>query len=1037
MANLANRPRVVCLCAAGLLVAAAAARIAGAPVVDGPPVPPGGFAQAAQSTAATAKQVEFFEAKIRPVLVDSCFDCHTADEKGGLRLDSRDALLKGGDSGPAIVPGNPDASLLMKAVRHVQGVSKMPRTAPKLSDLQIGALAEWITMGAPWPAAQIAPAAPSAPSAPSAPLASARPIDPQLKAFWSFAPIRKVAVPQPANASWAKSDIDKFVLARLEREGMAPVGTADKRTLIRRATLDLTGLPSTIAEIEAFEKDDSPDAFGKVVDRLLASPRYGEHWGRLWLDVARYGEDDPRSLAPTGLGYAPYPNAYLYRDWVIKAFNDDLPYDQFVKAQIAADQLDEGARARHLPALGFLGLGPWYYDNGSVEITRADERHDRVDVVSRGFLGLTVACARCHDHKYDPIAARDYFALSGVFLNTQYTEYPLAPKSVVDEYTTAEKKIKDKEKLLGEYLNTESNQLAGTLALQAAKYMRAAWKVQGEPKEDVAIVAAREKLDYELFDRWVKFLAKPPKYYPYLTKWQAMVKAGGTDEEAKTLADEFQAVLLDVMFEARELKEENDIIRAKALPGTKKKEPANLPHEFVTNDDFCPGCALELKSQTPERSSLQQDVFNTDIFDLFGAAPGQPVKPGLLAFRGFALERWLGSDRRQYLESLRTDIEAMKKALPEKFPYVHGVKDVEKPVEQKLHIRGNPMREGEVVPRRFLPVLSADTPKSLTRGSGRLDLAESILEQPIASRVIVNRVWKWHFGTGIVDTPSNFGKLGEMPTNPDLLEYLAQSFIDSKYSIKALHRQIMLSQVYQLGSADSAVNMAKDAGNRFYWRANRRRLTAEQIRDSVLSVAGTLDEKMGGPSVALTATGTRRTVYGKVSRYKTDQFLQLFDFPAPTISTEQRFSTNVPLQRLFFMNSDFMQQQAEQLAQKLQEEPDNRSRVIKAYRAVFGREPKPEELTAGIDYLVNEPLRAYEERKAADEAKKKEIEADPSKAPKPKPKPMADAMPMEGMMAGVMPGGPGVEASKKVLPVTPLGRYLKILLSSSEFVFID
>lgn len=1019
MPNFLNRPRVVFLCAATLLAGVTVARVAGAPV---------------QAPKASSQQVEFFEAKVRPLLVNSCYDCHADDEKGGLRLDSRDALLKGGESGPAIVIGDPDGSLLMKAVRHAQGISKMPRSAPKLSDTEIAALGEWITMGAPWPAV----ATPASMVAPAAGPAGERPIDPKFKAFWSFQPIRTPAIPQPANSSWAKTDIDRFVLARLEGEGMAPVGTADKRTLIRRATLDLTGLPATVEEIEAFEKDTADDAFAKVVDRLLASPRYGEHWGRLWLDVARYGEDDPRSLDPMGRGYAPYPNAYLYRDWVIKAFNDDLPYDQFVRAQIAADQLEERARVRHLPALGLLGLGPWYYDNGAVEITRADERHDRVDVVTRGFLGLTVACARCHDHKYDPIAAKDYFALSGVFLNTQYNEYPLAPASVVDEYKSAEKKIKDKEKLLAEYMETEGRQLAGTLALQAAKYMRAAWKVQGEPKEDVAIVASRDKLDYELFDRWVKFLAKPPKYYPYLTKWQAMVKAGGSDEEAKTLADEFQAVLLDVMFEAREIKEENDIIRAKALPGTKKKEPANLPHEFVTNDDFCPGCGLELKSQTPDRGNLWQDVFQVDIFDAFGAAPGQPVKPGLLAFRGWTLERWLGGDRRQYLEEMRKDIEALRKALPAKFAYVHGVKDTEKPVEQKVHIRGNPMREGDVVPRRFLPVLSAGDPVPLTRGSGRLDLAEAIVQQPIAMRVIVNRVWKWHFGTGIVDTPSNFGKLGELPTNPDLLEYLAQSFIDGGYSIKTLHRQIMLSRVYQLAAADSAVNVAKDAGNRYYWRANRRRLTAEQIRDSVLAVSGTLDEKMGGPSFALTATGTRRTVYGKVSRYRTDQFLQLFDFPAATISAEQRFATNVPLQRLFFMNSDFMQQQAERLAQKLQEEPDTRARVTKAYRMVLGRDPVPAELTAGVEYLVNEPLRAYEERRAADEAKKKEIEADPKKAPKPKPKPMpGPGMEMDGMMAGVVPPPPGAEPPKKPLPVTPLGRYVKILLSSSEFIFID
>jgi cytochrome c553 len=1021
MRKATNHPCAALFGAAGFLVAITIVRLG----------------SAAQTPPPTSQQIEFFEGKIRPLLVNSCFDCHTADEKGGLRLDSRDAMLKGGESGPAIVPGDPDASLLIRAVRHTQGIPKMPRSADKLSEIEIAALAEWIRMGAPWTVA--APAAPGATGAPPAMMAAAvdRPIDPSLKAFWSFGPIHKPAVPQPGNASWAKTDIDRFVLARLEREGLTPVGTADRRTLIRRATLDLTGLPATIDEVEAFEKDSSPDAFVKVVDRLLASPRYGERWGRLWLDVARYGEDDPRSLDPMGRGYAPYPNAYLYRDWVIKAFNDDLPYDQFVKAQIAADHFDEKIRVHHLPALGFLGLGPWYYDNGAVEITRADERHDRIDVVTRGFLGLTVACARCHDHKYDPIAQKDYYALSGVFLNTSYTEYPLAPKAVVDEYKKAEKKVKDKEKLLADFNETESRQLAETLAMQASKYMQSSWKVLGEPKEDLWRVASRDKLDYELFDRWVKFLSKPPKYYPYLSKWQAMIKEGGSEEEAKKLADEFQDVLLDVMFEARELKEENDIIKAKANPGTKPKERSNLPNEFVTNDDFCPGCNLELKKQTPERSYLWQHVFLRDIFDEFGGAPGaEGAGPGLLVFRGFALQRWLGGDRRDYLETLRKDIDAARKALPEKYPYAHGVQDIDKPVEQKIHVRGNPMREGSVVQRRFLPVLcDDDEPAPLTHGSGRLDLAEAIVREPIAMRVIVNRIWKWHFGTGIVDTPSNFGKLGERPTNPELLEYLAQSFVDGGYSIKALHRQIMLSSVYQLGSADSAVNAAKDSGNRFYWRANRRRMSAEQIRDSVLAVSGALEEKLGGASIPLTPTATRRTVYGKVSRYKLDQFLQLFDFPAATISAEQRFTTNVPLQRLFFMNSDFMQQQAEKIARKLQEEPDNKARITKAYRLVFGRDPSSAELTAGLEYLAAEPLRAYEERKTAEEAKKKEEAADPKKKPKPPSK--DEGEPMEGMMAGVVPPAGGSEASKKALPVTPLGRYLKVLLSSSEFVFVD
>ena len=321
---------------------------------------------------------------------------------------------------------------------------------------------------------------------------------------------------------------------------MTPVAAADKRTLIRRATLDLTGLPPTVEEVEAFEKDTSADAFAKVIDRLLDSPRMARPGGgsgstlhgtlkTIRAALIRWVAGSPRIRTPISI-----------ETGSSRRSTTTCPYDQFVKAQLAADQFDEKTRVGNLAALGFLGLGPWYYDNGAVEITRADERNDRVDVVSRGFLGLTVACARCHDHKYDPISARDYYALSGVFLNSSYTEYPLAPKSVVDEYKALEKKIKDKQKLLNEFTEVESRQLAETLALQAAKYMRAAWKVQGEPKEDVARVAAKEKLDYELFDRWVKFLAKPPNFYPFLSKWQDMVKAGGSDEEAKTLADDFQ-----------------------------------------------------------------------------------------------------------------------------------------------------------------------------------------------------------------------------------------------------------------------------------------------------------------------------------------------------------------------------------------------------------------------------------------------------------------------------------------------------------------
>ena len=997
-----------------------------------------------QTTApAPAQDIEFFESKVRPVLDEACFECHAEDERGGLRLDSREAMLKGGDSGPSIVPGDPDASLLIQVVRHVDGQPKMPRRKDKLPQAQIDALAQWVRSGAPWPASKAPSTRTAAPAA-----SGGSGIRPEHRAFWSFQPLASHEVPAVRDTSWPKTGIDRFVLARLEQDGLSPVKAADRRTLLRRATLDLTGLPPTPEEVQAFEDDASPDAFDKVLDRLLASPRYGETWGRMWLDVARYAEDDYRSPDPKGRGFNPYPNAYLYRDWVIKAFNDDLPYDLFVKAQLAADLLDESMRVRLLPALGFLGLGPWYYDNGAVEITRADERHDRVDVVTRGFLGLTVACARCHDHKYDPIPTKDYYALAGVFLNTAYTEYPQAPKAIVEAYTAHEKKVERKEKLLGEYLRNEGRQLSETLAFQASKYMQAAWKVTGEPKEDMARVADEQKLDYELFDRWTKFLAKPPTFYPFLKPWQDMIAAGGSKEQAKTLGDAFQDLLLDVMFARKDVEEENDIIVAKSLPGTKKKEPAKLPSDFVTNDDFCPNCGLELKSLPLEKQNLWTDVFRRDLgggFDPF--QDPERVKPGLLAFRGWGLERQLSGDRRQLIEDLRADLEATRKALPAKFAAVHGVRDLEKPENLKVSLRGSPYKLGDEVPRRFLAVLTDGEPAPFTNGSGRLELAEALLRQPLAGRVIVNRIWKGHFGTGLVDTPSNFGETGERPTNPALLDYLARVFLDRGMSIKAMHREIMKSAVYQLSSDYSAANFEKDSGNRLYWRANRTRMTAEQIRDSMLFVSGSLDETMGGPSTPLTPFFDRRTVYGKVSRYKLDEYLQLFDFPSPSQSAEKRFTTTVPLQRLFFMNSEFVQQQGERLAKRTAPEGDTTARIQKAYRLVYGRAATDAEVQAGVEFLTTEPLKQHEERKAGAAEKEKEktaatmTKAATASTTAAKPTPAsapAEPAGANGMMMGVVPGaGAGAEQEKALLPVTPWGRYLKILLSSNEFLFVS
>ena len=979
--------------------------------------------------------VEFFETRVRPVLADNCYGCHTNTAMGGLRLDSADALWKGGKRGPSIVAGDPAKSVLIQAVQHSDPNLKMPM-GNKLKPQQIADLSEWVKAGAKWPAVAAAVAVPKD---------GKYRILPELRKFWSYQPLTDPTVPNIKDQKWSKTSIDKFVLAKLEAEGLKPVKPASKRDLIRRAALDLTGLPPSFEEIDAFEKDASPDAFAKVADRLLASPHYGERWGRYWLDVARYGEDDYRSLDPMRRGYNPYPNAHLYRDWVIQAMNDDLPYDQFVKAQLAGDLLDPKIRHKMLPATGFLGLGPWYYDNGSTEVTRADERHDRVDVVTRGFLGLTVACARCHDHKYDPFPASDYYALAGVFGNTIYEEYPLVPKSAIDEYRKIEEQIDSKEKLLGEMRQNFSSQLSQSLVLQTSNYLLGVHEVVALKKELGTVVEAR-RLDFEILDRWIHLMARPTTRYKNKEAWQALMKQpkGGSPAEVKTLAEKFQEELVAVMLAHKEIEDENKVITAKALEGTKPKRRENKPSAFVTNDDFCPGCALQLKSLPEDQNSFWTEIFQrelseSDDLNAMFADGKFDIKPGVLSFRGWSLESRIGSESQAQIAAMRKDIESAKKKIEPYYPYAHGVKDAAKPVNLQLNHRGDPFQLGPEVPRGFLSVLSPEVgAKPFENGSGRLELAEAILKQPLTLRVIVNRIWKGHFGTGIVDSPSNFGMTGERPSHPELLEHLASSFQRNGLSIKKLHREIMLSSVYRMSTTNDEVAAAKDSGNRLYWRANRKRLDAEQLRDAVLLVSSNLDPAIGGASEELTPTMRRRTVYGKVSRYKLDQYLQTFDFPSPNISAEKRFTTTVPLQRLFLMNSDFMQLESEKLAARVATETNNRERIRKLYHLTYGRDPIEIEIIAGLDYIKAEPLREYDERKKRESEKKEDADA-PDSAMAMKPPPgdgLGAGFEGFGMMGGVRRGGPAAPPPVKYEP-TVWGRYAKVLLSSSEFLFVN
>src|SRR3984957_14977734 len=897
------------------------------------------FAQApAPAASASALGPDFFENKVRPIFAENCYDCHTAAEMGGLRVDSRERLLQGGKSGPAVMPGDPDKSLLIQAVRQ-SGDLKMPKGG-KLKPAEVQALADWVKAGAPWPATKVT----------AAPITPNKVITPEQRAFWSFQPLKDEAIPSVKEKSWAKTNIDHFVLAKLEAKGVKPVAAADRRALIRRVTLDLTGLPPTPEEVDAFVADKSSNAYEKVVDRLLASPRYGERWGRHWLDVARYAEDDVRGLDPKDRGFMPFSGAYVFRDWVIQAFNDDMPYGNFIKAQLAGDLMDDKVRDKTVPGTAIMGQGPWWWDQAEPVQGRADERNERIDMVTRGMLGLTVACARCHDHKYDPISQKDYYSLAAVFMNTTYHEYPATSPAEMAVWEKEQKVIDDKEEVLDEFLEKQSDLYAQMLAQKTSKYLVAAWQVTGEPKKKVAEAAVDQKVDPEMLERWITFLAKPPKHYSYLRDWQDMVKCGGTAEQAQFLGDYFQKLILSVDREAAALKEENDIIKAKA--GVRKKPRRDsYPNEFETNDQFCPGCDLELKTMPIERTNLFRDVYKADQ----ESENDQKPDPGLLSLHDWALERHFSAEVAEHVAALRAEIEALKKAqVP--YPFLHGVADTKTIQPMHVNVRGNPHTLGDPVPERFLSVLSAPDPQPFSNGSGRLELADAIAASPTAARVIVNRVWKWHLGSGIVDTPDNFGKMGDPPSDPELLDYLASSFIKNGMSIKKLHREILLSSSYQLSTDSLPDNAEKDGANRLYWRANRQRLDAEAIRDSLLFVSGSLDlKKTGGPSTDFADDNFRRTVYCKISRYRLDTFLQVFDYPNPSFTAEQRFTTNVPLQRLYFMNSSFVYKQAEAFTKRINDEVNDSARIQKAYRILFGRAPNEAEMKAGIEFLQAHP----------------------------------------------------------------------------------
>lgn len=698
----------ICLAASLLVVASSAA-------ADDPAEP---------EPQASSAAFDFFERRIRPVLVEHCYECHATSTKtvqGGLRLDTREGLLVGGDSGAVVVPGDADASLLVSALEYED--FQMPPMGPLPARI-IKDFRRWIEMGAPDPRAGSGTG-----ERHSGEKSTSEPDTELARQFWAFQDPARVP---PATAALTASDeIDALVLERMSKSGLSPAASADRWSLVRRVYLDLVGLPPTLAESRRFVEDDSPAAYRRLVDRLLADPRHGEHRARAWMDVMRYAEDQAHIVGNNSQLF--YPNAYLYRDWLIGALNEDLPYDEFIRRQLAADMLGE-TDPQKTAALGFLGLGPKYYRRNDPAVM-ADEWEDRIDVVGRGLLGLTLACARCHDHKFDPVPTEDYYALAGVFASTEMFNAPLASDAEVAE-----------------------------------------------------------------------------------------------DGQAK--------------------------------------EPANAVH-------------------------IVRDSDATDL---------------------------------------------------------------------RVAVRGDVARPGALVPRRFVSVLS-DEPVALDDGSGRLALAEAIAspQNPLTARVMVNRLWHQLIGRGLVATPSNFGALGRPPSHPQLLDNLAVQFMQDGWSMKRMQRRIVLSAVYRRSSVATAEQLAADPANELLLRMNRRRMTIEQWRDSLLLTSGQLDSTLGGPSVQPDdPSHGRRTLYSEISRLELNRFLAVFDHPDPNAHAPTRFVSTTPLQKLFMLNSPFMVAMAEESAQRLEAMRHARGSsgvdlATDAYQLLLGRAPTRQQRQAIDRFLEAAP----------------------------------------------------------------------------------
>jgi len=899
-----------CLAVACLVGPAAAAAAGTAPAVG---------------AAADSAQVEFFEKKIRPVLVERCYECHSAEAakagklEGKLALDSRAGIRQGGESGPAVVPGDVAASTIIQALKH-EGLEMPPDE--KLPADVVADFVSWVEQGAADPRDGAAVAA------------GAIDIEAGRK-FWSFIP--PVAHPRPAvrDAAWPARELDWFIRATHETKGVTPMPAATREEWLRRVTFDLIGLPPSPEELDAFLADKSADAFATVVERLLSSPHFGERWARHWLDVARYTNDLGGALDAVGAAHS-----FRYRDWVVNAFNADMPYDQFLRLQLAGDMLAEPKDDyfTRLAGLGFQGLGQQFNDNAGVMAAQkvADELDDRVDTVTRGLLGLTVSCARCHDHKFDPIATRDYYALAAAYNGGAWNAtLRLASQ---EQVKTWEDWLKKQEKIkadVAKLTQDEADRVSRKELAKISAYLESAWRAKvltaRKLPADVPALAKRYGLEPAMLDRLVKAIGT-----------QKFEAAGESFKAWKAAA---------VAAVPTAASGEGDVDVPPAIAEASRRAAAFVAKSLADLDRL----RREQQEKKPKPTPLkpQHDLALKNLFQKNGA----PFK-----LKPEEIPAFFTPEAKQRHDSLTRELAEHAKIEPPEPPAAAGVTGGGTPM--KINIRGNADQLGVVAPPGFLQVLSQPAASGAAAETfTRLDLAAAIAsrDNPLTARVFVNRVWHHLFGRGLVGTPSNFGQLGDRPSHPELLDTLAVRFMEHGWSTKWLIREITLSTTYRLSSRPDAGNQNLDGDNQLLWRMTPRRLEFEAWRDAMLAVAGKLDRTPGGPPLAADGktqlqpqdpSHGRRTLYCFISRYQPNPTLRLFDVPEPNITSERRTVTTIPQQQLFALNSPFIVAMSKAFAERLgKEAADDDARIDRAFRIAFARSASPEERQAARDYL--------------------------------------------------------------------------------------